>query len=156
MRQKLRALDAIIINCILLSAYLMSGRVTNWLTESTALRGRKDAGLGRSIFGSEVAQLCSTLFDPVDCSLPGSSVHGILQARILEWVTISFSRGSSRPRDRTRVSCIGGDALTSEPPGKPAIFGDSAKYLKGKSEGRREISGENLRFLLNMWRWGQK
>ena len=44
---------------------------------------------------SEVAQLCLTLCDPVDCNLPGSSVHGILQARILEWVAISFSRGSS-------------------------------------------------------------
>ena len=42
---------------------------------------------------SEVAQPCPTLCDPVDCSLPGSSVHGILQARILEWVTISFSKG---------------------------------------------------------------
>ena len=57
---------------------------------------------------SEVAQSCLTLCDPMDCSLPGSSVHGILQARILEWVTISFSRGSSWPRDRTRVSRIGG------------------------------------------------
>ena len=57
---------------------------------------------------SEVAQSCSTLCDPVDCSLPGSSVHGILQARILEWVAISFSRESSRPRDRTRVSHIAG------------------------------------------------
>ena len=44
----------------------------------------------------------------MDYSLPGFSVHGILQARILEWVTISFSRGSSWPRDQTRVSCIGG------------------------------------------------
>ena len=57
---------------------------------------------------SEVAQSCLTLCDPVDCSPPGSSVHGILQARILEWVAISFSRGSSRPRDRTQVSCIAG------------------------------------------------
>ena len=48
------------------------------------------------------------LCNPMDCSLPGSSLHGILQARILEWVAISFSRGSSRPRDRTRVSCIAG------------------------------------------------
>ena len=55
-----------------------------------------------------VAQSCPTLCDPVDCSLPGFSVHGILQARILEWVTISFSRGSSQPRDWTQVSCIGG------------------------------------------------
>ena len=45
--------------------------------------------------------------DPMDCSLPGSSIHGILQARILEWVAISFSRRSSPPRDRTCISCIG-------------------------------------------------
>ena len=56
----------------------------------------------------EVAQSCPTLCDPMDCSPPGSSVHGILQARILEWVAISFSRGSSQPRDWTRVSCIAG------------------------------------------------
>ena len=47
---------------------------------------------------SEVTQSCPTLCDPVDCSPPGSSVHGILQARILEWVAISFSRGSSQTR----------------------------------------------------------
>ena len=46
--------------------------------------------------------------DPIDYSLPGPSVHGILQARILEWVAIPFSRGSSWPRDQTRVSCIRG------------------------------------------------
>ena len=57
---------------------------------------------------SEVAQSCLTLCNPVDCIPQGSSVHGILQARILEWVTISFSRGSSLPRDGTRVSHIGG------------------------------------------------
>ena len=57
---------------------------------------------------SEVAQSCPTLCDPVDCSPPGSSIHGILQARILEWVAISFSRGSFRPRDQTQVSCIAG------------------------------------------------
>ena len=51
-----------------------------------------------------VAQSCPTLCDPVDCSPPGSSVHGILQARILEWIAISSSRGSSPPRDGTRVS----------------------------------------------------
>ena len=55
---------------------------------------------------SEVTQSCPTLCDPVDCSPPGYSIHGILQARILEWIAISFSRGSSRPRDRTQVSCI--------------------------------------------------
>ena len=57
---------------------------------------------------SEIAQSCPTLCDLVDCSPPGSSVHGILQARILEWVAISFSRGSSQPRDWTQVSYIAG------------------------------------------------
>ena len=55
---------------------------------------------------SEVAQSCPTLCNPMDCSLPGSSVHGIFQARILEWVAISFSSGSSWPRDQTWVSCV--------------------------------------------------
>ena len=49
-----------------------------------------------------------TLCLSVDCSPPGSSVHGILQARILEWVAIPFSRGSSQPRDQTQVSSIAG------------------------------------------------
>ena len=52
-----------------------------------------------------VAQSCQTLCDPMDYSLPGSSVHGIHMARILEWVTIPFSRASSGPRGRIRVSC---------------------------------------------------
>ena len=52
------------------------------------------------------AQSCLTLGGPMYCSLPGSSVHGIVQARILEWVAISYSRGSSRLRNWTRVSCI--------------------------------------------------
>ena len=53
-----------------------------------------------------VAQSCPTLCDPMDSSLPGSSVHGVLQARILEWVAIFSSRGSSWPRDRTSLSHI--------------------------------------------------
>ena len=53
-----------------------------------------------------VAQSCLTLCDPMDGSLPGSSVHGLFQARILEWVAISFCRGSSWPRGQTWVSCI--------------------------------------------------
>ena len=56
----------------------------------------------------EVAQSCPTLCDPMDCSPPGSSVHGIFQARVLEWGAIAFSRGSSWPRDQTRVSRIVG------------------------------------------------
>ena len=53
-----------------------------------------------------VAQLCLTFCNPLDCRLPSSSVHGILQARMLEWIAIPFSRASSWPRDGTQVSCI--------------------------------------------------
>ena len=53
-----------------------------------------------------VHQLRPALCDPMDCSQPGSSIHGIFQAGILEWVAISFLRGSSQPRDQTQVSCI--------------------------------------------------
>ena len=54
-----------------------------------------------------VAKSCRTLRDPTDCSLPGSSVHGISQTEILEWAAISFSRGSSHPRNQTWISCTG-------------------------------------------------
>ena len=62
------------------------------------------SGIQMSVFS--VAQSCPALCSPLDCSLPGSSARGIFQARILEWVTIPFSRGSSRPRDQTRISCV--------------------------------------------------
>ena len=60
--------------------------------------------------------------NPIDCSPPGSSFHGISQARILEWVASSFSRGSSQPKDQTCISClscIAGGFFTTESPGKP-------------------------------------
>ena len=71
-----------------------------------------------------VAHSGSTLWDPMDCSLPGSSsVYGILQARILEWLAILFSRASSRPRDQTWVSCTADgffiNSLLSQAPGRP-------------------------------------
>ena len=59
-----------------------------------------------------VAQACLTLCNPMHCSPPGSSVHGIFQARILEWVAISFSRESSHHRNRTQVSCIADSFFT--------------------------------------------
>ena len=65
-----------------------------------------------SMWKALVSQLCPTLCDPMDCSPPGSSVHGILQARILEWVAISFSRGSSQPRDWTQLSHTAGRLFT--------------------------------------------
>ena len=80
------------------------------------------------------AQSCPTLCDPTDCSPPGSSVHGVFQARILGWVAISSSRGSSQLRDQTHVSCvscIGGRFFTTVPPGKPRalMFLSCLKYL---------------------------
>ena len=68
---------------------------------------------------SEVALSCPTLCDPMDCSLPGSSINGIFQARILEWVAISFSRGYSQPRDHPWSPALPANALPSEPPGIP-------------------------------------
>ena len=66
-----------------------------------------------------VAQLCLTFCDPMDCSPPVSSVRGILQARILEWVAIPFSRGSSRPGIELGSSALRADSWPSEPPEKP-------------------------------------
>ena len=67
---------------------------------------RQGCHIHRSAVLGLVAQSCPTFCDPMDCSPPGSFVHGILQAKILEWVAIVFSRGSSQPRDQTWVSCI--------------------------------------------------
>ena len=85
-----------------------------WMT-NTFIQGMKSYGFSSSYvqmwvgkWVSEVTQSCLTLCDSILCSLPGFSIHGILQARILEWVTISFSRGSSQPRDQTQVSHVGG------------------------------------------------
>ena len=61
------------------------------------------------------AKSCLTLWDPMDCNPPGSSLHWVFQARILEWVAIPYSRGSSWPRDWTRVSCLAGGFFTTEP-----------------------------------------
>ena len=73
---------------------------------------------------SEVTQSCPTLCDPMDCSLPRSSVHGIFQARVLEWVVISFARGSSKPRDWTRVFGIVSRSFTIWATGKSYIHPD--------------------------------
>ena len=89
---------------------------SKWIPRSLEVEKYK----GRSIFNAKaggggnlnisvcvlVAQSCPTLCDPMDYSPPGSSVHGILQARKPEWIAIPFSRGSSRPRDQTHISCV--------------------------------------------------
>ena len=86
--------------------------------------------------GAKLLQSCLTLCDPMDCSPPGSSVHGILQARTLEWVAIS----SSRELFPTQGSNLGllylqADSLPSEPPGKPNILGDTIKGEGCNSDG---------------------
>ena len=63
---------------------------------------------------SEVIQSCPTLSDPVDCSLPGSCIHGILQARILEWVAISFSKDLPNPEIKPGSPALEADALPSD------------------------------------------
>ena len=70
-----------------------------------------------------VAQTCPSLCDPMDCSPPGSSVHGILQARVLEWVAMPFSRRSSQPRDGAQdgTPTLQADSLSPEPPEKPLV-----------------------------------
>ena len=70
------------------------------------------------VYCAKSLQSCPTLCDPMDCSPPGSSVHGIFQARILKWVSIPFTKGSSQPRDQTDVSSIAGRFFTAEPPAK--------------------------------------
>ena len=72
-----------------------------------SLEKREQSKCHHHYYCCPVAMLCPTLCDPMGCSLPGSSVHGISQARILEWVTNSFSRGSSWSKDWTRIPCIG-------------------------------------------------
>ena len=67
-------------------------------------------------------QLCRTLCDPMDCSLPGFSVHGILQARVLEWVLPFPTRDLPHPEIEPRSPALKADALTSEPPGKPPNY----------------------------------
>ena len=76
-----------------------------WLLGVTVASGI-DWRFGIDVCVCSVAQSCPALCNPIDCSPPGSSVHRIFQSRILEWVVMASSRGSSRPRDRTHVSCI--------------------------------------------------
>ena len=89
---------------------------------------------GSSVFMccTELLQSCPALCDPIDCSLPGSSVHGILQAKILEWVAVPSSRGSSNPGIEPRSPALQADCLVSEPPGKPKNTGvGSLSLLQG-------------------------
>ena len=86
-----------------------------------------------NIYTCLVARSCSTPCDPMDCNPPGSSTHGILQARILEWVAMTFSRQTSQPGDRTHMSSVylhwQGSSLPLVPPEKPLNYCCGLKYL---------------------------
>ena len=84
-----------------------------------------------------VAKSSLTLCNPMDYSPLGSSVHGISQARMLEWVAISFSRGSSQPRDWTHISRIAGGFFVTEPPGKPSFLLQVPVFYLGMKEGTK-------------------
>ena len=116
--------------------YMVSGFLTKALYQSYLLRKRKfllrhDAGIAGSPCGKEkrfgfyfttyvlVAQLCLIICNPMDYNPPGSSVHGICQARILEWVVISFSRGFPIPGIKLVSPALAGQFFTTELPGKP-------------------------------------
>ena len=110
--------------------------------------------------GSLAAKSYPTSSDLMDCSPPGSSVHAIFQARILEWVAISFSRGSSQPRDQTWVSHIAGDplplqadSLPIEPPWKPWI---SWVDPKSNDTCHFERQMKKVEKKMTMCRWRQK
>ena len=83
------------------------GQLYCWLLVIVRLKWGKELK-----WSENCSLLCLTLCDPMDCSPPGSSVHGIFQAGILEWVATPLSRGSSRPRDWPQVSCIAGPFFT--------------------------------------------
>ena len=97
-----------------------------------------------------VAQSCPALFNPMDCSPPGSSVHGTLQARILEWVAIPFCRGSSQPRDQTQVSCIAGGFFTIWATKEAPVRGWGPIKLVGYIEGKL---GSYCHSHCGVWPW---
>ena len=119
--ERSRTVDAGVLSCgccqdlALLDLVLESAHRDVCKTLGRCLLSRKPETTSTPVRRREVAQSLSPVWlcDPRDCSPPGSSVHGILQARILEWVAISFSRGSSPPRDQTWVSCTAGRCFTN-------------------------------------------
>ena len=109
----------------------------------------KTVGQRRPQLSVLFVQSCLTLCDPKDCNPPGSSVHVILQARILEWVAMPFSRGSSQPRDQTQVSCIAGGFFTIwvtrealPQPGKPSAK-PAPKSSRETGRDSVEVQGNN-------------
>ena len=108
------------------------------------------------VHACSVAKSCPTLCDPMDCSPPGSSVHGIYQARILEWVAISSPKGSPQPRDWTSpmAPALAGRFFTIEPPGKPLFSTDTRCLCLGPRVSQTKIF-MLLRLMCRnvLWKW---
>ena len=97
-----------------------------------------------------VAHLCLTLCNPMDCNPPGSSVHEILQSRILEWVAICFSRGSFWPRDQTQVSHVAGRFFTIW------VTLIKAKFNSFVQSFNKYLLSAHHRVILKIWWWAEK
>ena len=122
----------------------------NWCSHCGKPYGGSSKSLKRTIV---CVPSCLTLCDPTDCSPPGSSVLGISQARMLDWVAIPFCRGSSWPRDRTHISCIASRFFTTESRGKPK---GGQQEIKFKASKQREIRVSHQRMQANpetLTRW---
>ena len=103
------------------------------------------------LFGGSVhVWLC----DPMDCSPAGSSVRGILQAKTLEWVVISFCRESSRPRDQTCISCLACRFFTTKPVGKPEVPLGASQYARSWTQDLMEVTKANITPVLKEIRMG--
>ena len=104
-----------------------------------------------------VAELCLTLCDSMDCSPPGSSVHGILQARILEWVAMPFSRGSPNQGTEPGSSALQVDSLLSEPPGSRRSLekgiATHSSILAWRIPWTEEPGGATVHGVTKSWMW---
>ena len=104
------------------SVPLSRGNQRLWTLEPTEWHKASQSPFTQSWWWwSSISKLCPTLWYCMGCSPPGPFVHGISQARILEWVTMSLSRGSFWPKDQTHIPGLAGRSFATEPPGKPLI-----------------------------------
>ena len=143
----------------------MPAKHTHYTSNKTdpGLDSKKGIPLSSRDSESEVAQSCPTLRHPMDSSQPSPSVHGIFQARILEWVAISFSRRSSQPRDWTRVSRIVGRRFTIWATREglcPLHKGIKAERSQGLREGVSEFCIPEFEshfcyFTITVWSWAR-
>ena len=127
------------------------GWCTNW-NWTTGLRWRAIRKFMEWIGCCLIAQSCLTLRDPMDCSPPGFSVYGISQARILEWVAISYSRGSSQPRDWNWSPALAGWFFTAEPQGKTLT--EWTPVCKRERTAHTGLSKSDWPDSVGWWKWG--